>query len=435
MEIDSEAFFALIEALGIGLLIGIERERSTHKPIEGPIEGASIGVRTFALASLIGAIGMMTGGVPLLMVAVAAVAVARIVSVAQQTDPNIGLTTSLALFSVVLLGALATETAMLAAGVAVVIASLLAAREMLHGFSRSVLTAVELRDGLILGVSILVILPILPNLEIGPGVALNPRSLFIIVVVIMLISAAGHIATRVVGARLGLPVSGFLSGFVSSTSTILALGQRAAEKPEDARSAAAGATLSSVSSLIQIGIILLALSPAMFTMGLPLLLGAGLAAALHGAAIFFLVLRRKVEPAVLELPSQVFSIKGAVSFALIVAVVMLTSATLNDMFGNTAVLATVALAGLVSTNSATVALASLVAVGKISAVDGTLPLAAALSANTTARLLIAWRGKNITFRRTVAFGLVLQLVALWASWWLTDFLRVWFVDWSAIIPR
>jgi uncharacterized membrane protein (DUF4010 family) len=429
METDSEAFFALIEALGIGLLIGIERERSTHKPIEG----ASIGVRTFALASLIGAIGMMTGGVPLLMVAVAAVAVARVVSVAQQTDPSIGLTTSLALVSVVLLGALATETAMLAAGVAVVIASLLAAREMLHGFSRSVLTAVELRDGLILGVSILVILPILPNLEIGPGGALNPRSLFIIVVVIMLISAAGHIATRVIGARLGLPVSGFLSGFVSSTSTILALGHRAAEKPEDARSAAAGATLSSVSSLVQIGVILLALSPAMFTVGLPLLFGAGLVSALHGAAIFFLVLRRKVEPAVLELPSQVFSIKGAVNFALIVAVVMLISATLNDVFGNTAVLATVALAGLVSTNSATVALASLVAAGQISAVDGALPLAAALSANTIVRLLIAWRGKNNTFRRTVAIGLVLQLAALWASWWLADFLRAWFADWSAII--
>jgi uncharacterized membrane protein (DUF4010 family) len=377
----------------------------------------------------------LTGGVPLLMAAVAAVAVARIVSVAQQTDPNIGLTTSLALVSVVLLGALATETAMLAAGVAVVIASLLAARKMLHGFSRSVLTAAELRDGLILGVSILVILPILPNLEVGPGGALNPRSLFIIVVVIMLISAAGHIATRVIGARLGLPVSGFMSGFVSSTSTILALGQRAAEKPKDARSAAAGATLSSVSSLIQIGIILLALSPAMFTVGLPMLFGAGLAAALHGAAIFFLVLRRKVEPAVLKLPSQVFSIKAAVSFALIVAVVMLTSATLNDVFGNTAVLATVALAGLVSTNSATVALASLVAAGQISAVDGALPLAAALSANTIARLLIAWRGQNTFFRRTVAFGLVLQLAALWASWWLADFLRVWFADWSAIIPQ
>lgn len=431
MEIDTEAFYALIEALGIGLLIGIERERSARKPIEV----ASIGVRTFALASLIGAISLMTGGVPLLMVAVAVVAVARIVSVAQQTDPNIGLTTSLALVAVVLLGGLATEKTMIAAGAAVVIASLLAAREMLHGFSRSVLTAPEVRDGLILGVSILVILPILPSLEFGPGGALNPRDLFIIVVVIMLISAAGHIATRVVGARLGLPVSGFLSGFVSSTSTIVALGQRAIEKPEDARSAAAGATLSSVSSLIQIGIILLALSPAMFTMGLPLLFGAGLAAGLHGVAIFFLALRGKVEPTVLDLPSQVFSVKAAVGFALIVAVVMIISATLNDVFGNAAVLATVSLAGLVSTNSATVALASLVAAGQVLAADGILPLAGALSANMLVRLMIAWRGKNITFRRTVAFGLVLQFAALWLSWWLAEFLRAWFADWSALLPQ
>ena len=161
----------------------------------------------------------------------------------------------------------------------------------------------------------------------------------------------------------------------------------------------------------------------------------GLAAALHGAAIFFLALHRKVEPAELELPTQVFSVKGALIFALVVAVVMLISATLNDVFGNTAVLATVALAGLVSTNSATVALASLVAAGQISAVDGALPLAAALSTNTIARLLIAWRGKNVTFRKTVAFGLVLQLAAIWLSWWLAEILREWFADWSAIISQ
>ncbi|MBX8803266.1 hypothetical protein HBA92_21300 [Ochrobactrum sp. MR28] len=52
-----------------------------------------------------------------------------------------------------------------------------------------------------LGVSILVILPVLPNLNFGPGGALNPRDLFIIVVLVMLIGAAGHIATRVVGVH------------------------------------------------------------------------------------------------------------------------------------------------------------------------------------------------------------------------------------------
>lgn len=429
METDPETFFTLVEALGIGLLIGIERERSVHLQSEG----ASAGVRTFALASLIGAISIMTGGVPLLIVAVIAVAVTRIASVAQQSDPKIGLTTSLALISVVLLGAMATETAFLAAAISVVIASLLAARKILHDFSRSVLTSVELRDGLILGVSVLVILPLLPDIDMGPGGALNPRTLFIIVVAIMMISAAGHVATRVIGARLGLPVSGFLSGFVSSTSTILALGHLATEKPEDAKSAAAGATLSSVSSLIQIGIILLALSPGMFRMGFPLLFSAGLVAALHGGAIFFLAMRHKVEPAVLELPSQVFSVKGSVGFALIVAVVMVVSATLNDFFGNTAVLASVALAGLVSTNSATVALASLVAAGQISASAGALPLAAALSANAIVRILITFRQKNKTFRRTVASGLVLQIGAIWLSLWLAEILRRWFAEWSALL--
>jgi uncharacterized membrane protein (DUF4010 family) len=234
----------------------------------------------------------------------------------------------------------------------------------------------------------------------------------------MLIGAAGHIATRVAGARLGLPVSGFLSGFVSSTATIAALGQRASEKPDDSKSAGAGATFSSVSSLIQIGIILLILSPAMFAVGLPVLLGAGLAAALYGAVIFFLAQRGDVKSAVLELPQQVFSVKGAVSFALIVATTMLISAILNDYFGSAAILVTVALAGLASTNSAAFALASLVAAGQISAIDGVLPLAAALSANTVVRIWIALRSGESSFRSTVSGGLLVQLAVLWVAWWL-----------------
>ena len=411
--------FALAEALGIGILIGIEREKSEERANKS----ASAGVRTFALASLVGAVSMLTGGVLLLAVAIAAVCTVRIVWVAQQGDPTIGLTTSLTLVAVVLLGALATETALLAAGVGVVIASLLAAREVLRDFSRTVLTAAELRDGLILGVAVLVILPVLPDYNFGPGGALNPRSLFIIVVLVMLIGAAGHIATRLVGARLGLPVSGFLSGFVSSTATIAALGRRASENPGDSKSASAGALFSSVSSLMQIGIIMLILSPAMFVAGLPLLLGAGVAAALHGAVFFFMAQRGDVEPTALELPSQVFSVKGAVSFALIVATAMLLSAILNEYFGNAAIFVTVALAGLASTNAATFALASLVAAGQISAADGAFPLAAALSANTVVRLWFALRSGESSFRGTVSGGLIIQLAVLWLVWWLSSIVQ------------
>ena len=414
MEVDTNYIFALAEALGIGLLIGIEREQSAHRSGKE----ASAGVLSFTLASLVGALSMMVGGVQLLAVAVVVAGAIRVVWMLVRGDQAAGLTTSLALVATVLLGALALQATIVAASLAVVIAALLAAREVLRNFSRSVLTAVELRDGLILGVSILVILPVLPDQGLGPGGALNPRDLFIIVVLVMLIGAAGHLATRVVGARLGLPLSGFLSGFVSSTATIAALGRRADDKPDDARSAAAGATLSSVSSHIQVGIILLALSPAMFAAGLPVLFGAGLAAGLHGVAALFLTLRGETKPAVVELPSQVFSVKGAVKFALIVASVMLVSALLNDLFGSGAILFAVALAGLVSTNTAAVALASLVAAGQIPALEGTLPLAAALSANTAVRIGIALRGKERSYRRAVSGGLVFQLVALWVAWWL-----------------
>ncbi len=422
MESNTELLFALAEALGIGLLIGIEREQQAHRSGKK----APAGVRTFTLASLVGALSMMAGGVPLLAVSLVLVGVVRVAWIVVRGDQTAGLTTSLALFAVVLLGALAVETATMAAGVAVLIASLLAAREVLHSFSRTVLTAAELRDGLILGVSVLVILPALPNLDLGPGGALNPRNLFIIVVLIMSIGAAGHIATRVFGARLGLPLSGFLSGFVSSTATIAALGRGVEGKPDDVRSASAGAVLSSVSSLIQIGIILFALSPAMFAAGMPVLLGAGVAAALYGVVTFLLSLKAETKPAVLELPSQVFSVKGAIKFMLIVATVMLVSAILSERFGSGAVLPAVAFAGLVSTNSAAVALASLVAAGQMPAIEGPLPLAAALSANIVVRLWLTLRVSEPSYRWAVSGSLITQLAVLWVAWWLGGSILSWF---------
>ena len=99
MEEASQALL-LLEALGIGLLIGIERERNGGEN-GGP---APIGVRTFSLASLIGALSQYAGGLPLLAVALAAVGVLRAVAHLSQTDRQTGMTTSLALLLVVVLG-------------------------------------------------------------------------------------------------------------------------------------------------------------------------------------------------------------------------------------------------------------------------------------------------------------------------------------------
>ncbi|MFN5685188.1 MgtC/SapB family protein, partial [Bradyrhizobium sp.] len=212
----SRELVAIVVALGIGLLIGLERERRKG---EGPGRSPA-GLRTFAVASLAGAISMLIGGKMLLAVVTAGVVVLTAIAYSRSRSDDPGLTSETALVLTVLLGGLATEHAALAAGVAVILTVLLAARPVLHGFVRSVLSEGELKDGLIFAAATLVVLPLLPDQPIGPFGALNLRSIWMLVVLMMAIGAAGHVAMRLLGARGGLAVSGFASGFVSSTATI-----------------------------------------------------------------------------------------------------------------------------------------------------------------------------------------------------------------------
>jgi uncharacterized membrane protein (DUF4010 family) len=132
----------------------------------------------------------------LLAVAVAAVAALTIVSYKVGSERDPGLTTEVALLATLLLGALAVMQPLLAAGVAVAVAVLLAARTPLHRFVRDVLSEEELQDALLFAAAALVILPLTPDHAIGPFGVLNPRTLWKLAVVVMAISAAGYIAIR-----------------------------------------------------------------------------------------------------------------------------------------------------------------------------------------------------------------------------------------------
>jgi uncharacterized membrane protein (DUF4010 family) len=106
-----------------------------------------------------------------------------------------------------------------------------------------------LHDGLLLGAAALS--SIGARQAIGPYDAFNPFAIWRLVVLVMLIGAAGYIAVRVLGARLGLPVAGFASGFISSAATIAAMGSRARKDPPVMRSAVAGAVLSTLATVVR----------------------------------------------------------------------------------------------------------------------------------------------------------------------------------------
>ena len=396
-------------ALGVGLLIGIDRERQKG---DGPSREAA-GLRTFTVASLSGAVAMAAGGELLLAaVALGAVALAGLAYWRDRnTDP--GLTTEAALVLTTLLGGLAIREPAVAAGVGVVVAVLLTARSELHRFVRSVLTDAELKDLLIFAGATLVVLPLLPDQPIGPYGALNLRNVWIVVILVMAVSALGYVAMRMVGTRYGLPIAGLASGFISSTATIAAMGGHAKKSPALCRSAVAGAVLSTVATIIQMAIVLAATSPATLTAFWIPLAASGVTALAYGGIFTLSALQQKGDG-----PQQTdgaFSLKTALAFAATLAVILVASAALQNWFGETGILLAAAAAGLADTHSAAISVASLVASGQMDTAQAIFPILAGMTTNTVTKIVMAVANGDRAFVMRVVPGLVLVIAAAWAG--------------------
>jgi uncharacterized membrane protein (DUF4010 family) len=402
-------FLGFLVALGVGLLIGIDRER---KKGEGAAHHAA-GLRTFTLAALLGAVAIVTGGELLLAaVALGVVAFAGL-SYWRARDIDPGLTTETALVLVTLLGGLAIREPAFAAGLGVVTAVLLAARSALHRFVLAVLTDQEIRSLLIFAAATLVVLPLLPDRAVGPYGALNLHTIWIVVILVMAVSALGYIAVRLFGARYGLPLAGLAAGFISSMVTIGSMGARTRKDPELLMPAVAGAVLSSIATTVQLGILVAATSmDTLRVLYLPLLFS-GAAALLYGGVFTLWALRHTAEDH--EPPGSAFSVRTALTFAAILAVVLLVAAAAQDWFGETGVLVAAASAGFADTHSAAVSVAALVEEKRIAAPLSVIPILAAITTNTISKMIFAVSAGGRVFALYVIPGLVLLVVAAWVG--------------------
>ena len=277
----------LAVAIGIGLLIGAERERRKG----GGSQRGAAGVGTFALAAFAGALSSYLQSEALLVVVAAGAVVFSALACRHTPRRDPGLTTEFALLVTVLLGALTLQNPLLAAGLSVVVTILLAARERMHRALENLLSEQEAHDALVFLAATLVILPIVPNRALGPFHAFNPRKIWELVVLVMGVGAASYIALRALGSRLGLALAGFVGGFISASATIGLMGNRAKRNPELGSAAASGAVFASVATVIQMFLVLLVTNVATCrTVAVPLLF-AGVAAS--GYALIFVVLSSK----------------------------------------------------------------------------------------------------------------------------------------------
>jgi uncharacterized membrane protein (DUF4010 family) len=417
MPVIDTAIVNLAIALGIGLLIGAERERRKGT---GPSRSPA-GIRTFAAASLAGAVSVLAGGQVLFGIITAGTILLTSVAYFRSHSSDPGLTSEIVLVLAVLLGGLAMQKASLAAGLAVVVTGLLAARTPLHRFARSVLTEAELEDALIFGGATLVVLPLLPNQSLGPFGALNPRSIWIIVILVMAISSAGHISVRALGPRAGLAIAGLASGFISSIATISAMGARATGNPKLLAAAVAGAVLSTVSTIMQMSAVLAATSLSVLTILSIAMICAGVVAIAYGAVFTALAFNQEGVEDLRR--GRAFSLPKALGLAAMLAMIMLISAALRETFGESGLIIGAAIAGLADTHAAAVSVASLVASGKMPPGEAAIPILAALSTNTISKIVVASTSGSRAFAFRVVPGLILLIVGAWAGALAGGFIR------------
>lgn len=405
----ADAAITLAVALGCGLLIGIERERRKG---EGP-QRAPAGVRSFALAALAGATAMLLGSWLLVAVGAAFVATLAVVSHARDKSDDPGVTTEIALFLIYLIGVLSALQPALAAGMAVVVAALLAAREWMHRFANEWLQPGEIRDGIVLAALALIALPLMPNRPLW-GEVLNLRVLGQLFVLLLFIQALAHLAQRLLQARHAAALSALVSGFASSTALIAMLGAQVREGRIRPGAAAGAGLLSCVATTLQLLVVAAAVRPMwLASLWPPVLVGSMV------VGVFGWLQLRAAPPPTAPTAQRLFSLRSAAMVATMLTGIQALVYAVTLWLGDTGFMLATLLASLMDLHAAAAALMS------HGAADAALPalhrsaLMAAVAVHGLNKAVVAAISGGRAFALALLPGLVAQ-AGLFAGvlWWI-----------------
>ena len=374
-----EALPHFVTSLAIGLLIGLERERSP---------GSRAGLRTFALVAMFGTLAAMLsekatpwlllGGlfiVGLMMVA----AYSRVKD--DSADP--GTTTIAAILVCYGLGASVWYgNGTLAIMLAIITTVLLYFKAELHGITEK-LSRRDLISMLQFGVLTFIVLPILPDKNMGPYEALNPYQIWLMVVLISGVSLVGYVALQLIGQRHGA-VLGLFGGLVSSTATTLVYARRSMENESFTNLAVTVILIANLTVLLRLTILAAAASPVILPQLLPVL-GCGF---LSGAAVMIFGWRKLSQQYEVTLPEikNPAEIRAAAAFGLIYGSVLLFSAWLSDIAGSSGLYAVALVSGLTDTAAITLSSLHFYEHGKLEAAQAITAISLAFISNVGFKL-------------------------------------------------
>lgn len=407
-------FLPLAISLGLGLLIGLQRERS---------DSHLGGIRTFPLISLLGTVcAMLTNrfGWAALLGGFIGVAGSLVMAnyLKGRSDPasEAGQTTEVAALLTFALGAYVVNgdwsIAFVAAGIIVILLHL---KAPMHRFVGA-MGERDMNAVMQFVVITLIVFPLLPNRAYGPYKVLNPYDIWRMVALIVAISLTGYVAYKVLGHRVGTFLGGIFGGLISSTATTVSYARRSRGALDIHPLAAFVIVIASAVAYARMLIEIAAVAPVhVRTMGLPL--GAMLLWMLLIAIVLHFDSRGR-ETKIPE-PANPAELKSALLFGALYALVIFAVGAAKQHLGEGALYGIAIVSGLTDMDAITLSIARMVNQTRIDPSTGWQLILAASLSNLAFKAGIAafLGGWRFGVRLLIAFGVGivggLLLLFLW----------------------
>jgi uncharacterized membrane protein (DUF4010 family) len=237
---------------------------------------------------------------------------------------------------------------------------------------------------------------------------LNPRQIWLMVVLISGIGLASYVALRLAGERAGVLLAGALGGLVSSTATTVLYARRSREGPAMERMALMAVPLANMVPLARIALLAFVVEPRMLAVLAPAL-GAALAAGLAVTAVFVRRAGRGAPPPVPELHNPA-ALATALQFGALYALVLFVSAWLSEIAGAHGLYAAALASGMVDIDPITLSALNLFGEERVAARAAALAIGLAFLANVAFKLgVLAWYNGRVA--RQVLWPLAAALAA------------------------
>ena len=386
---------ALFVALGVGALIGLERQQSESA-------GSFAGVRTFPLIALLGALTQLffPSLLPLVLgMVLVLVVVAYVGKILLEGD--VGMTTAVAAVLTFVYGAmtgLSEEGLTLAVVLGTVTAAMLAVKDPMHDLAGRI-GQEELRAALKFLIIALVVLPLLPDRDLDVLLGLNPRFVWLMVVFVSGLTFLGYVLTKLLGPARGIGLTGLLGGFVSSTATAMAMADHAKRTPELSPICAFATAVASIAMFPRVLVLVAVVNPGLVApLAVPLV---GMTVVGGLLSLSLLARNRSNRAPSVDLDNP-FRVRPALVFGALFAAVLLAVDGLNVLFGEGGVYVIALLSGTVDANAITLSLGRLALEGSVEASVAVTGIVLALVTNTVVKVAIVRSLGTARMGRSVA---------------------------------